>query len=79
MDFSLGGIQEIAKVYMSCPQKKDADEARHVRVVINSAGEFEPIFNEWYFQTDGSNLLKVLRFVTARLLFKSTHATKQRS
>ena len=37
------------------------DESQHVRIEINAAGEYEKQFREWYFQTDGSNLLEVLR------------------
>jgi hypothetical protein len=37
-----------------------AAEARNIRSAINADGVYEPMFNEWYFQTDGSNLLQVL-------------------
>jgi hypothetical protein len=62
MEFSLTGIPEISKVYMSCPDpKKDKDDVKGTRVIINANGAFERKFGEWYFQTDGSNLLEVLR------------------
>jgi hypothetical protein len=48
---------------MSCPDPaKDKDDTKGTRMVINHKGAFERKFQEWYFQTDGSNLLKVLRF-----------------
>lgn len=64
MEFSLTGIPEISKVYMSCPNpEKDKDDNKGTRYFINERGAFERKFGEWYFQTDGSNLLEVLRFV----------------
>jgi hypothetical protein len=45
---------------MSAPTANNPDEAHHARSIIDDNGEFKKVFDEWYFQTDGSNLLRVL-------------------